>query len=127
MTLGSADLSSPKVKTAKLEASVADEAVVASPKRQRLLPKDYKLSDIRRAIPEHLFKRNTLHSLGYMTVDLCMVAIVGYLGLWIPSAPFALQFLLWPLYTFVQGTGKYSLLVLDRKDACIQSSHRNAQ
>ena len=106
MTSGSADLASPKVKTGKVDASEADVPVVSPPKRQRLLPKDYKLSDIRKAIPEHLFRRNTLHSLGYMTVDLCMVAIVGYLGLWIPSAPFALQFLLWPLYTFVQGTGK---------------------
>lgn len=68
---------------------------------------DFTIKDIRDAIPKHCFERSALRSLSYVARDLFLLGSTFYLFHTyltpenVPSTP--LRFVLWGLYTFVQG------------------------
>lgn len=77
---------------------------------------DYTIKDIRDAIPKHCFDRNGLLGLGYVFRDMACLASTFYLfhnfvtPETIPSTP--VRFVLWGLYTFLQGLFGTGLWVL---------------
>lgn len=82
-------------------------------------PKDFNLKAIRDAVPAHCFERSLLTSLKHLTVDLIMIALMGTAIHWLDTnavslglPPFALYFLLWPLYWWFQGAVMTGVWVL---------------
>lgn len=77
---------------------------------------DFTIKDIRDAIPKHCFERNGLLGLGYVFRDVACLASTFYLfhnfvtPEIIPSYP--VRFVLWGLYTFMQGLFATGLWVL---------------
>lgn len=65
----------------------------------------FTLADIRRAIPAHCWEKSLLRSSAYLAVDVAVCALLWYAATFIPSAPTAAQFVLWPLYWFWQVRG----------------------
>jgi len=64
------------------------------------------LSDIRKAIPDRCFEKNTFKSFAYLAWDVLVVAALA------SGAFLADQWFLWPLYWFAQGTMFWALFVV---------------
>ncbi|KAG5926125.1 Oleate hydroxylase fah12 [Claviceps sorghi] len=70
-------------------------------------PPDFTIKDIRDAIPKHCFERSALHGYAYTLRDIAGLAATFYLfhnfvtPEYVPSTP--LRFVLWGIYTVVQG------------------------
>jgi omega-6 fatty acid desaturase (delta-12 desaturase) len=81
-----------------------------------LAPPPFTLKDIKAAIPAHCFERSAARSLMHLAQDLIMIAIIGYLGTFIPSisakVPFFGALILWPVYWYVQGSVMTGVWVL---------------
>ncbi|KAJ0120713.1 fatty acid desaturase [Diaporthe amygdali] len=77
---------------------------------------DYTIKDIRDAIPKHCFERDGVKGMGYVLRDMACLASTFYLFYnfvtpeYIPSYP--LRFVLWGLYTVMQGLFGTGLWVL---------------
>lgn len=77
---------------------------------------DYTIKNIRDAIPKHCFERDGLRGMGYVLRDIACLAATFYLfhnfvtPETIPSTP--VRFVLWGLYTFMQGLFGTGLWVL---------------
>lgn len=63
----------------------------------------FSVSTLRKAIPAHCFERSVLKSSAYLAADLAGVAFLYVCSTFIPSAPAAWQWLLWPAYWWLQG------------------------
>jgi omega-6 fatty acid desaturase (delta-12 desaturase) len=72
---------------------------------QRTDPPPFTIGDVKRSIPDHCFKRNTLKSMQYTIQDLIMAGMLLYCATLIdqPSVPFAAKLVLWPMYWWCQG------------------------
>lgn len=77
---------------------------------------DYTIGDIHKAIPKHCFERSALIGYSYIARDIACLATVFYLTNrfvtpeYIPWTP--ARFVLWALYTFVQGLFATGLWVI---------------
>jgi omega-6 fatty acid desaturase / acyl-lipid omega-6 desaturase (Delta-12 desaturase) len=71
-------------------------------------------SDVRKALPKHLFKRDMLRSFKHLFFDLALIAALGYAATWIShdAVPFWARLALWPIYIFCQGTALTGVWVL---------------
>jgi len=67
----------------------------------------FTLKDLRDAIPDHCFERNTLYSLWYLLLNLTLVIMFIYIGILLvlhePDS-LILRSLIWISYSVVQGT-----------------------
>jgi len=64
----------------------------------------FTLSQIKKAIPPHCFKRSVLRSFSYVVFDLTIAFLLYYLATnYIDLLPKPLSYLAWPTYGFVQG------------------------
>jgi len=73
----------------------------------------FTIGDIRKALPERLFVRDTWRSLGHVAVDLAIVAAFGAVAwLGIARLPWWGQLLAWPVYWYAQGSVMTGLWVL---------------
>ena len=63
----------------------------------------FSVSTLRKAIPAHCFERSVLKSSAYLAADLAGAAFLYVCSTFIPSAPAAWQWLLWPAYWWLQG------------------------
>lgn len=76
------------------------------------MPPPFKLEDVRRAIPQKCFERNTARSLYYMFRDFFMVFAIWY-AVYCWHDLFKKYFLLtFPVFAFVQGTLFWALFVV---------------
>jgi len=66
-------------------------------------PPPFTLGQIRAAIPEHCFERNSLTSLYHVAKDLLIAGGMFYAATFLPALPLALQVLLWPVYWYACG------------------------
>lgn len=66
----------------------------------------FSLSDVKKAVPPHCFRRSLVRSFGYLFYDLTVISILVYVSTWIdhPFIPFIIRWsVLWPLYWFFCG------------------------
>lgn len=64
----------------------------------------FTLSQLKKAIPPHCFKRSVLRSFSYVAYDLAIASALYYAATtYIPALPSPLAALAWPLYWFIQG------------------------
>ncbi|KAL5710468.1 hypothetical protein ACHQM5_021025 [Ranunculus cassubicifolius] len=64
----------------------------------------FTLSQIKKSIPPHCFKRSVLRSFSYVVYDLIIASILYYAATtYIPLLPKPLSYIAWPIYGFVQG------------------------
>ncbi|KAH9617822.1 hypothetical protein KSS87_020893 [Heliosperma pusillum] len=64
----------------------------------------FTLSQLKKAIPPHCFKRSVLRSFSYVVYDLTIAFILYYVATnYISLLPKPLSYLAWPVYGFVQG------------------------
>jgi omega-6 fatty acid desaturase (delta-12 desaturase) len=68
--------------------------------------------DLADVIPPHCFERSNWTSFSYILTDLIMVSIGFYCGTYLSLLPDKVQYILWPMYWFVQGTFMTGLWVL---------------
>jgi omega-6 fatty acid desaturase (delta-12 desaturase) len=66
-------------------------------------PPPFDVKDVRKAIPEHCFERNAVVSLIHLAKDLAIASAFFYAATYIPTLPFELRCVLWPIYWFAQG------------------------
>lgn len=74
--------------------------------RQPTAKPSFTIGQLRKAIPEHCFKRSLLKSSAYLITDLIMIAALYYASTCIDTAPVPAHIrwgILWPLYWFFQG------------------------
>lgn len=92
---------SPASKKGKKDVTSAEEikTTIGPPKKAPT----FDVKQIRDAIPEHCWKRNTFTSMYYLLKDFACIAILGYFSTFISAAPLWTRFLLWPAYWFMQG------------------------
>ncbi|KAF7731006.1 hypothetical protein EC973_001052 [Apophysomyces ossiformis] len=65
---------------------------------------EFTIKEIRDAIPQHCFRRDTFRSFTYVFHDLAIIAALGYLATYIDTLPSPLaRVTLWPLYWIAQG------------------------
>jgi omega-6 fatty acid desaturase (delta-12 desaturase) len=81
-----------------------------------MAPPPFTLSQIQAAIPRHCFKRSLTHSLYYLALDLAQIALLAwaahtYIGK-TDMLPEWSPYILWPIYTFCQGTVMTGVWVL---------------
>lgn len=64
----------------------------------------FTLSQLKKSIPPHCFKRSVLHSFSYVVYDLTIAFLLYYVATnYINLLPKPLSYLAWPIYGFVQG------------------------
>eukprot|EP00055_Hartaetosiga_balthica_P015714 m.94992 g.94992 ORF g.94992 m.94992 type:complete len:375 (-) comp8935_c0_seq1:5435-6559(-) len=82
--------------------------------RMTTTPPPFTIGDIKRAIPEHCFERNTLKSLSYVFKDCVVIGLLYYLSTFIdnPNLPSWAPLILWPMYWFFQGAYMTGLWVI---------------
>lgn len=80
------------------EAAECDDLSAAPP---------FTLSDIRSAMPDHVWERDTARSLGYLFRDVAAV-----LGLACGALALQANWWIWPLYALAQGSMFWSLFVV---------------
>jgi omega-6 fatty acid desaturase / acyl-lipid omega-6 desaturase (Delta-12 desaturase) len=61
---------------------------------------------LKNAVPAHCFERNMMTSFWHLFVDLFWIAVIFYAGTFIshPAVPRMLQYVLWPIYWYAQGS-----------------------
>ncbi|XP_076922461.1 delta(12) fatty acid desaturase DES8.11-like [Bidens hawaiensis] len=65
----------------------------------------FEISDLKKAIPLHCYKRDLLRSLYHLISDLAVIYTLYRLAsTCIPLLPTPLKYIAWPIYWFVQGT-----------------------
>ncbi|KAF4359180.1 hypothetical protein F8388_005289 [Cannabis sativa] len=74
----------------------------------------FTLSEIKKAIPPHCFKRSLLRSFSYLLQDLFLVSLLYYIATsyfhLLPHCPFS--YLAWPLYWISQGCISFGIWVI---------------
>jgi len=75
-------------------------------------PPPFTRDSIKAMIPAHCFERNVFTSFSHLISDLVQVLLIGYAATYISSAPLPAQFVLWPLYWYVQGCVMTGIWVL---------------
>lgn len=99
----------------RLDAKKADGRLFDTYGNEFQIP-DFTIKQIRDAIPAHCFERSAARGLGYVARDVGSLAVTFYIfhnyltPENVPSAP--VRFVLWGLYTFVQGLFGTGLWVL---------------
>ncbi|EXC04784.1 Omega-6 fatty acid desaturase, endoplasmic reticulum isozyme 2 [Morus notabilis] len=82
----------------------AKNSEIDSLKRVPYSKPPFTLSQIKKAIPPHCFKRSVVHSFFYVVYDLTIAFIFYYIVTnYIPQLPHPLPYLAWPIYGFIQG------------------------
>lgn len=69
-------------------------------------PPPFKIGDIRAAIPEHCWVRNTWRSLSYVFRDVFVIFALAFAAIYLDS------WFVWPLYWVSQGTMFWAIFVL---------------
>lgn len=69
-------------------------------------------AELRNAIPNEYFERSTLKGFGFLSLDILIIFFGFYLGSFIPLLSIHLQYVLWPVWWYLQGTLLTSLWVL---------------
>ena len=74
----------------------------------------FTLETIRKAIPDHCFKRNLLTSLSHLISDLAIIGLLFYASTFIStsSLPPWSHYVLWPIYWYAQGSVMTGVWVL---------------
>lgn len=73
----------------------------------------FTVADLKAAIPAHCFVRSTAKSLGYLAMDLAMIAGLFMTARYLCSVlPTFAQFAIWPLYWYAQGAVMTGVWVL---------------
>ncbi|XP_057982530.1 delta(12)-fatty-acid desaturase FAD2-like [Malania oleifera] len=64
----------------------------------------FTLSQLKKAIPPHCFRRSALRSLSYVVSDLAVAALLSHISTtYVPFLPRPLRYLAWPVVWFLQG------------------------
>lgn len=66
----------------------------------------FSLEDVRKAIPEHLWKKDTLKSVSYLVRDVAIVFALAYAAVTINNP------VMWAFYYLAQGTMMWALFVI---------------
>ncbi|KAJ1423251.1 Fatty acid desaturase domain [Sesbania bispinosa] len=65
----------------------------------------FSLSQVKKAIPPHCFKRSLIRSFSYVIIDLTIASILAYVAVnYFSTLPHNLSLLAWPLYWAIQGS-----------------------
>lgn len=103
-----------RTRTAVGETTTFDADNAPVPKRSLADKPPFTLSDIKRAIPPHCFRRSVVRSSSYLLRDVAAVAVLLYVALRaIPALPGGpLRLIAWPMYWAAQGCALNSLWVI---------------
>ncbi|GKA25802.1 fatty acid desaturase, type 1 protein [Tanacetum coccineum] len=92
---------------------VVDEKAQLALKRVPVSKPPFELSDLKKAIPPHCFKRSVVRSFLGLFRDLIIVGALYYVAdCFIPMLPKPFSYVAWPLYWYLQGAYLLGLWVL---------------
>ncbi|CAG8653831.1 37054_t:CDS:2, partial [Racocetra persica] len=98
-------MADPNIETQLSHRQTTESKVDKDTKFERdYVPPDFKIQQIRQAIPPHCFEQDTWKSASYLVKDLAMIAVLVYAATFIDTyLPQMLRFIAWLVYWFFCG------------------------
>ncbi|ORY08245.1 delta-12 fatty acid desaturase [Basidiobolus meristosporus CBS 931.73] len=86
-----------------LKRRVNGDAELKEKQQKTFQPPNFTIKELRDAVPNHCFERDTFRSFMYVAVDLALISALFYVATYIDSLPTTLRYIAWPVYWFLQG------------------------